>query len=152
MPRTCVACASEHRREIDNALIAHTSLREISEKFPISISALHRHKAHACQAIVKADEKREVKAGDNILDEMKRIQAKGWELLSRTENEKDHRGSIVALREIRECLGTLGEMLEKAKEKESERPDSQWNFGALTNEELDLLEGLYEKASIVKLG
>jgi hypothetical protein len=39
---------------------------------------------------------------------------KAWELLGKTESEGDHRGSIVALREVRECLESLGEMLAKA--------------------------------------
>jgi hypothetical protein len=42
---------------------------------------------------------------------MRRVQRKAWELLDKTESEGDHRGSIVALREVRECLESLGEML-----------------------------------------
>jgi hypothetical protein len=45
---------------------------------------------------------------------MRRVRRKAWELLSKTESEGDHRGSIVALREVRECLESLGEMLAKA--------------------------------------
>lgn len=45
---------------------------------------------------------------------MRRVQRKAWELLSRTESEGDHRASIVALREVRECLESLGAMLAKA--------------------------------------
>jgi hypothetical protein len=63
---------------------------------------------------MKASEKREEQIGDNLLDEMRRVQRKAWELLAKTESEGDHRGSIVALREVRECLGALGELLGKA--------------------------------------
>jgi len=45
---------------------------------------------------------------------MRRVQQKAWELLAKTESEGDHRGAIVALREVRECLGALGELLGKA--------------------------------------
>jgi len=45
---------------------------------------------------------------------MRRVHQKAWELLAKTESEGDHRGSIVALREVRECLESLGEMLAKA--------------------------------------
>ena len=45
---------------------------------------------------------------------MRRVQQKAWELLGRAESEGDHRGAIVALREVRECLESLGEMLAKA--------------------------------------
>jgi hypothetical protein len=74
---------------------------------------LLRHKTHLSQAILKAGERREERLGDNLLDEMRRLQQKAWELLARTESEGDHRGAIVALREVRECLESLGEMLAK---------------------------------------
>ena len=45
---------------------------------------------------------------------MRRVQQKAWELLDKTEAEGDHRGAIVALREVRECLGALDELLAKA--------------------------------------
>jgi len=63
---------------------------------------------------VKAGERREERLGDSLLDEMRRVQRKAWELLDKTESEGDHRGAIVALREVRECLESLGEMLVKA--------------------------------------
>ena len=34
------------------------------------------------------------------LDEMGRIHQKAWELLARAESEGDHRGAIIALREV----------------------------------------------------
>ena len=63
---------------------------------------------------MKAAERREERIGDNILDEMRRVLDKAWELLGKAEAEGDHRASIVALREVRECLESLGKMLAKA--------------------------------------
>ena len=114
MARTCTACTSSQRREIDAALVAGTSFRNIAERFGTSVGAIFRHKTHAAQAIVKASERRGEQIGDNLLDEMRRVQRKAWELLARTEADRDHRGSIVALREVRECIGSLGEMLLRA--------------------------------------
>jgi hypothetical protein len=114
MPRTCLACKSHERKEIDKAIVAGEPLRKIAENFPISMTALHRHKPHVSQAIVKAEEKREERAGENLLDEMRRVQRKVWEILAKMEAEGDHRGSIVALREVRECMESLDAMLAKA--------------------------------------
>jgi hypothetical protein len=114
MPRTCLACASSGRREIDGALATGEPLRNIAKRVSISPAALLRHKAHLAQAIVKASEKREERLGDGLLDDMRRVQLKAWELLGRTEADGDHRASIVALREVRECLESLGEMLSRA--------------------------------------
>jgi len=114
MPRTCLACASPERIEIEKALVAGEPLRNISKRVSISPAGLLRHKKHVAQAIVKASERREERIGDNILDEMRRVLDKAWELLGKAESEGDHRASIVALREVRECLESLGEMLAKA--------------------------------------
>lgn len=45
---------------------------------------------------------------------MQRVQRKAWELLAKAEKKGDNRGAIVALREVRECVESLGEMLSRA--------------------------------------
>jgi len=107
VPRTCLACASPERGAIERALVSREPLRNISKRVSISPAGLLRHKKHVAQAIVKASERREERTGDNLLDEMRRVLNKAWELLAETEAEGDHRGAIVALREIRECLGAF---------------------------------------------
>jgi|SRR6516165_7728077 transposase len=117
MPRTCLACSHSERDAIDKALATGEPLRNIAKHVSISPAGLLRHKSHVAQAIVKASQNREERLGDSLLDDMRRVQRKAWELLYRTESDGDHRGSIVALREVRECLQSLGEMLTKAEEK-----------------------------------
>jgi len=84
------------------------------------VGALFRHKTHAGQAILKASERREEQIGDNVLGEMRRAQRKAWALLDKAEAEGDVRGAIVALREARECIESLGEMLSRAEESGAE--------------------------------
>jgi hypothetical protein len=114
MPRTCLACASPERVAIEQALVVGEPLRNIAKRVSISPAGLLRHKNHVAQVIAKAGERHEERLGDNLLDEMRRVQRKAWELLAKTESQGDHRASIVALREVRECLESLGEMLAKA--------------------------------------
>jgi hypothetical protein len=59
---------------------------------------------------VKAEEKR----GVDLLEEAERVRAKAWELMNRAEGEGDTRGAVVALREARGCLETLGSLLSTA--------------------------------------
>jgi len=59
-------------------------------------------------------EKREERPGDSLLNEMHRVQRKAWEILAKMEAEGDTRGSVVALREVRECMESLGDMLARA--------------------------------------
>ncbi len=133
MSRTCLACSHAEREEIDKALATGEPLRNIAKRVSISPAGLLRHKSHVAQAILRAGEKREERLGDNLLDEMRRVQRKAWELLAETEAEGDHRASIVALREVRECLESLGEMLSHAAP-EGGGPLSQWSNDELRAE------------------
>jgi hypothetical protein len=147
MPRTCLACSSPERDAIDKALVAGEPLRNIAKRVSISPAGLLRHKNHVAQAVVKASENREERLGESLLDEMRRVQRKAWELLAKMESEGDHRGSIVALREVRECLKSLGEMLEKANGANVGAPEQdQYDFGVLSDDDLRAVEALLAKA------
>jgi hypothetical protein len=97
-------------------------LREIAGKYRVSSSSLDRHKKHTAEIITEAQAKREEKLGESLLDQMQRVQHKAWELLGKMEAEGDHRGSVVALREVRECMESLGEMLARAEALKSAGP------------------------------
>jgi hypothetical protein len=148
MPRTCLACSSPEREAIDKALVVGESFRNIAERVSISPAALFRHKNHVASAIGKAQTQHEERLGETLLDEMRRVQRKAWELLARTESDGDHRGSIVALREVRECLESLGEMLAKADMASGGSPQSeQFDASLLSDAELDIAEALIAKAT-----
>ena len=126
MPRTCLACASPQRPAIDEALVSGEPLRNIAKRVSISPAAILRHKSHVANALANAQAQRE-------------------ELLAKMESEGDHRGSIVALREVRECLESLGAMLEKAETSEPLQ-QAHYDFSVLSDEELKTLETLIAKA------
>ena len=140
MPRTCLACSSPERAAIDKALVAGEPLRNIAKRVSLSPAGLLRHKNHVANAIGKAQADHEERLGETLLDEMRRVRRKAWELLSKTESEGDHRASIVALREVRECLKSLGEMLSQANAVDPKPPqDEQMDFSRLTDEQLNQL-------------
>jgi hypothetical protein len=101
MPRTCLACSSSERKEIDKALVVGEPLRNIAKRVSISPAGLLRHKSHVAGAIAKAQERREEKLGDSIFDEMRRLQRKALELLGKMESQGDYRGAVVAARSAR---------------------------------------------------
>ena len=114
MPRTCLACASPNRQAIDKALVSGEPLRNIAKRVSISAAGLLRHKHHVATAIEKAQARQEEKSGETLLGAMQRVQRKAWELLEHMEQEGDNRGAVVALREARECVESLGEMIYSA--------------------------------------
>jgi hypothetical protein len=148
MPRTCLACSSPERPSIEKALIAGESLRNIAKRVSISPAGLLRHKNHVANAIGRAQSQHAERLGETLLDEMRRVQRKAWELLARTEFDGDHRGSIVALREVRECLESLSKMLEKAGTASGgSTQDEHYDWSVLTDEELWAVEALLAKAA-----
>jgi transposase len=137
------------REAIDKVLVQGEPLRNIAKRVSISPAALQRHKNHIAQAIVTASEQRGEQLGDTMLDEIRRVQRKAWELLAKTESESDHRGSIVALREVRECLKSLGEMLAKADSANGGREhEKDWDLSLLSDEELRQVTDILEKAYV----
>lgn len=116
MPRTCLACSNPNRSAIDKAIASGQPLRNIAAHVSISPSALARHKTHAAQAIVRASERRDERLGDNLLDELRRMNRKAWDLLGKAESEGDYRGAIVGLREARETIEAQDKMLARASE------------------------------------
>ncbi len=147
MPRTCLACSSPEREAIDKALVAREPLRNIAKRVSISPAGLLRHRNHVAQAIMMANEEREERLGDSLLDDMRRVQRKAWELLAKTETQGDYRGSIVALREVRECVESLGEMLAKADATNgATEQDKCFDLSRLSDEELRQVADILEKA------
>lgn len=49
----CGGCTHPQRAELDAALVAGTSLRTVANRFGISTSAAHRHKAHVAGSLVR---------------------------------------------------------------------------------------------------
>jgi hypothetical protein len=143
-----LACSSSEREAIDKALVAREPLRNIAKRVSISPAGLLRHKNHVTNAIVKAAEQQEGERGVNLLAEAERVRQKAWELLGKLEAERDYRGAIVAVREIRGCLETLGEMLAKADAASGGSAQHEhFDCTVLSDDELWALEALIAKAS-----
>ncbi len=115
MPRTCSICGHKDRAKIDAAIVSGQSFRRIAAQFEVRATTVRRHKKHTGQAIVRAAEKREVKLGGSILDQMEQIRLKEWELLGQLEQQGDYRGGVMCLRELRECVLSQGELIDRAR-------------------------------------
>jgi hypothetical protein len=105
--------------------VSGESLRNIAKHVSTSLTAIYRHKEHVGVAIVKAQERRGERHEDNLHTQIGRVQAKLWALLGKMESEGDHRGAVVALREIRESLETIDRIMMRAQGSPEERAMSQ---------------------------
>ncbi len=112
MSRRCTICDHPQRVEVDRQLIEAESFRNISERFSISLGALHRHKSdHIDENLAKAKEAQEVAQADNLLDQVRGLQKKALNILSKAEAAKDYRAATGAIREARGCLELLARLL-----------------------------------------
>ena len=119
MPRRCSICHHEGLEGINRALVEGIAFPVLVAKYRVSKDALSRHKAnHLPATLVKAQEAREVARADDLLDEVRSLQARALTILDRAERVGDLR---TALRAIKEARGNL-ELLAKLMGQIDERP------------------------------
>ena len=113
MPRRCTVCDSPKRDEVDRALVAGASFRDISGQFPcLTKSAVARHAAeHLPEAQAKAEGAKEVARADDLLGQMRTLQKATHHILAAALGSGDHRTALGAVREARGNLELLGKLL-----------------------------------------
>src|SRR5215207_4306115 len=86
VPRRCSICQHERLEEINQALVRSTALAEIAALFRVSDDALSRHKTnHLPATLIKAQEAQEVAQADDLLEEVRSLQARALVILDRAE-------------------------------------------------------------------
>ena len=116
--KQCSVCKSEHREKIDELILAGQSSRMLAAQFGLGASSILRHKrgGHIIQALVKASEIREVSMGGSLFDQLKSLQQKALELLTKSEEQGDYRGALAAIVATRGLLETLIDVMGRLKE------------------------------------
>jgi len=105
-------CAHNQRAEIDRALIAGGSFRNIAEQFGTSATALFRHKAeHLPATLVAAQQAQEAAHGDDLLQQVRDLQQRTYGILASAEASGDGRTAPLAGRECRGLLELLARIL-----------------------------------------
>jgi len=111
VPRRCTVCGHMERECIDSALVTGTPLRDIAGRHGISKSALERHKAeHLPTHLAKARGAREVARADDLLSEVRTLQARTLAILEAAEDAGEHRTALAAIAEARRNLELLGKL------------------------------------------
>ena len=112
MPRTCTICEHPEREAIDRALVGETSNLSVSSLFGVSESAVRRHKAnHLPAKLVMAAKAEEVAQADNLLEQVRGLQARTLAILEAAEHTQQHRTALSAIREARSNLELLAKLL-----------------------------------------
>ena len=105
MPQTCSICIHPQRAEIEKALVAGETLRDIAGRCPVSRSALHRHKQeHLPGHLVKAHEEESIGQAIDVVRQLKAINAACLEILQSSRADKTHAISLKAVDRIQKQI------------------------------------------------
>jgi hypothetical protein len=112
MPRSCTICEHPEREAIDRALVGDSSNLSLSSVFAVSEQALRRHKAnHLPAKLVMAQAAEEVAQADDLLAQVRDLQAKALGILNKAEEAGELRTALSAIREARGNLELLAKLL-----------------------------------------
>jgi len=104
-------CDHHERHSIDGALVSGGSYRSVAKRFGLSESAVYRHKSeHLPAHLLKAREVEEVAQADDLLDQVRNLQAHALNILERAEKAGDLRTALVAISQARGNLELLGKL------------------------------------------
>jgi len=113
MPRTCTVCAHSEVGAINKALISGDPYRSVAHRYAsLSEAAVQRHKEnHLPATLAKAKEAEEVAQADDLLDQVRGLQARTLAILEAAEETREHRTAFAAIREARSNLELLAKLL-----------------------------------------
>src|SRR6516225_41609 len=100
MPRACSVCRHTQRHEVDHALLSGKTYREITGSFPLSKSALERHRDHITSSLAKAKEAAVVANADSLLEQLKQLSADARRIQQKAEQARDYRAALAGVREL----------------------------------------------------
>jgi hypothetical protein len=111
MPRRCTVCDHPERHSIDEALVTGAPYRSVAKRFERSESAIYRHKTeHLPAHLLKAKEVEEAARADDLLDQVRNLQAHALDILERAEKAGDLRTALAAISQARGNLELLGKL------------------------------------------
>jgi hypothetical protein len=111
MPRRCTVCDHPERHAIDETLVTGAPYRSVAKRFGLSESAVYRHKSeHLPVRLLKAREVEEVAQADNLLEQVRHLQAHALDILERAEKAGDLRTALAAISQARGNLELLGKL------------------------------------------
>jgi hypothetical protein len=111
MPRRCTVCDHPEKHSIDEALVGDAPYRGVAKRFGLSESAVYRHKTeHVPVHLLKAREVEEVAHADDLLEQVRNLQAHALNILERAEKAGDLRTALAAISQGRGNLELLGKL------------------------------------------
>jgi transposase-like protein len=111
VPRRCPVCDHPQKHGIGQALVSGAPYRSVAKQFEVSDSAVYRHKTeHLPAHLLKAKEVEEAARADDLLGQVRHLQAHALDILERAEKAGDLRTALAAISQARGNLELLGKL------------------------------------------
>jgi hypothetical protein len=102
MPRRCTVCDHPESHSIDETLVTGSPYRSVAKRFGLSESSVYRHKTeHLPAHLLKAKEAEEVAQADDLIEQVRSLQAHALDILERAEKAGDLRTALAAISQAR---------------------------------------------------
>jgi hypothetical protein len=99
--RTCSACAHPARAEIDAALVAGTSFRNVSKQYGMSAAGAFRHRSeHLPARLALAPSAEDLAEADGLLAQLAECRATARRIGELAEAAEDYRAALAGVREL----------------------------------------------------
>ncbi len=111
MGRTCTVCSHPELVTIDRRLVEGTANRRVASHHGLTERAVRNHKAnHLSAALTRAKAAQEVARADDLLSEVRGLQARTLAILEAAEDAGEYRTALAAIAEARRNLELLGKL------------------------------------------
>ena len=112
MARNCTVCTNDKLDEINRALCdPNTVLGRVASQYGLGRESLRRHKAsHLPAHLAQAQAAQEVAQADDLLAQVRGLQARTLAILGKAESADDLRVALQAIGEARRNLELLGKL------------------------------------------
>ena len=85
MPRTCTICKHAQRLEIERAMVAGSSLRDIAGHFGTAKTNIERHRTHVTEAIARNKDARDLVRTTTLLEDVRAGERRAEQLYDKAE-------------------------------------------------------------------
>jgi hypothetical protein len=111
MPRRCTVCDHPETHSIDETLVTGAPYRSVAKRFELSESAVYRHMIeHLPAHLLKARELEDVARADDLLEQVRNLQAHALHIPECAEQAGDLRNALAAISQARDNLELLGKL------------------------------------------
>ena len=101
MAQRCTVCAHPEAPEINRELVNQVPLEALSKAYGVTTAALHRHKKHIPQQLVRAQDAKEIAAADTLMGRVAELDRKAEDVYTKAIEANNLTAAIQAVRELR---------------------------------------------------